>query len=235
MASRKEEKEARRQARIEQEEAERRAAARRRKLQLVGAVAAAAIVIAAVVVAIAASGGNKQSASGNKPTQVKANGVKLPAVQEADLTKAAKAAGCTLSNPRDVGRSHENRTFTAADYKSDPPTSGTHFPQPAQDGEYTQQTVPQVGALMHALEHSRINVQYKPGTDAATIKKLEALLAEADGGYHMLLYPNTGMKSQVAATAWDHAILCPTTNDKIYDALRDFRERYIDKGPEVPQ
>ena len=48
--------------------------------------------------------------------------------------------------------------------------------------------------LVHTLEHGRINVQYKKGTPAATVAKLEALLAEQNEGYHMLLYENT--------TAW---------------------------------
>ena len=44
---------------------------------------------------------------------------------------------------------------------------------------------------MHTLEHGRINVQYKKGTPAATVEQLEALLAEQNEGYHMLLYENT--------------------------------------------
>ena len=234
MASRQEEKEARRQARMEQEEAERRAAGRRKRLQIVAAGVAAIVVIAAVVIVIASSSGTKHGADPGKAIKPTSNGVKLPPVKETDLDKAAKAAGCTVSNPPDEGRGHENKTFTAADYKSNPPTSGTHYPQWAQDGEYTQQTVPQLGELVHTLEHGRIDVQYKPGTPATVVKQLEALLAESQNGYHMLLYPNTtGMKAEVAATAWDHAVTCPSVNDKTWDALRAFRERYIDKGPET--
>ena len=45
--------------------------------------------------------------------------------------------------------------------------------------------------LVHTLEHGRINVQYKKGTPAADVAKLEALLAEQNEGYHMLLFENT--------------------------------------------
>ncbi|MEA2135524.1 MAG: hypothetical protein QOC68_3433, partial [Solirubrobacteraceae bacterium] len=77
------------------------------------------------------------------------------------------------------------------------------------------------------------DVQYKPGTPAATEKGLEALLAEQDDGYHMLLFQNTtGMTAQVAATARTHLLTCPKMNDKVFDAMRTFRARYIDKGPE---
>ena len=44
---------------------------------------------------------------------------------------------------------------------------------------------------MHPLEHGRIEVQYKPGTPKATVTQLEALLAEQQDGYHMLLFQNT--------------------------------------------
>ena len=86
---------------------------------------------------------------------------------------------------------------------------------------------------MHPLEHGRIEVQYKPGTPQKTVDELEALLAENDDGYHMLLFENTtGMPAQVAAAAWTHSLSCPEMNTKVFDAIRTFRTRYIDKGPE---
>ena len=88
--------------------------------------------------------------------------------------------------------------------------------------------------LVHTLEHGRINVQYKKGTPEADVAKLEALLAEQNEGYHMLLFENTtGMEPAIAATAWTHSLSCPTMNDKVFDAIRTFRARYIDKGPET--
>jgi hypothetical protein len=230
MASRQEEKEARRRQRLEQEEAERRTASRRRRLQFVAGGLLAAIAVVAVVLIVSSGGGNE----GGDPTKVSATDVKLPKAAEPDLDKAAKAAGCTVANPPDEGRSHEDKTFTAADYKTNPPTSGNHFPNWAQDGIYTEKTVPQLGMLVHTLEHGRIDVQYKPGTSPQIIKQLEAFLDESDGGRHMLLFPNTtNMDAQIAATAWDHSLTCPSVNDKTWDALRDFRVRYIDRGPET--
>jgi hypothetical protein len=58
-------------------------------------------------------------------------------------------------------------------------------------------------------------------------------MKEQSGGYHMLLFPNpTKMPYEVAATAWTHLLGCKTYNDKVIDALRTFRARYIDQGPE---
>jgi hypothetical protein len=235
MASRQEEKEARRKARLEQEQAERKAESRRKRLQLVlGGVLAVGIVAGIVVAILAGSGGDSGGGGGGGGPQTAdaASNVKLPEQQTSDLQDAVKAAGCTVSTEQDEGRGHEDRTFTAADYKTNPPTSGTHFPSAAQDGIYEAGNPPALGESTHSLEHGRINVQYKPDTDPKVVDQLEAFVAE-NGGYHMLLFENTTeMEPQIAATAWDQRLACPQPNDKVFDALRTFRDRYIDKAPE---
>jgi len=158
----------------------------------------------------------------------------LPKVKRKSLAAAARAAGCTVSHPRDEGVEHASQEFTAADYGTNPPTSGTHNPDWYEDGIYTSGTTPHLGMLVHALEHGRIEVQYAPGTDAATVARLERLADELEGGYHLLLFENgTEMPFAVAATAWGHLLGCPGMNDRVFDALRAFRNTYIDKGPEV--
>jgi hypothetical protein len=235
VASRQEEKEARRQERLAREQKDASAAARRKRLQLTGGAVLGLLVIAVAVFAIASALGG----SGNDETQAKpppsgdVAAAKLPAQQTSDYEAAAKAAGCTLANPAYEGAGHEERDFKPSDYKTNPPTSGVHFPNWYDDGIYAPGTTPKLGMLVHTLEHGRINVQYKKGTPAATVKQLEALLGEQNDGYHMLLYENTtGMTPQIAATAWTHSLSCPSMNDKVFDALRTFRARYIDKGPE---
>jgi hypothetical protein len=157
-----------------------------------------------------------------------------PPVKIKTLPAAAKAAGCTLQHPPDQGRRHEAREFTEADYNSNPPTSGTHFPDWYEDGKYAPGTTPELGKLVHALEHGRIEMQYKPGTPAATVGRLEKLVDELDNGYHILLVENaTEMPFAVAATAWGHLLGCPKMNERVFDALRAFRADYVDKGPET--
>jgi len=157
----------------------------------------------------------------------------LPAVKIRTLPAAAKAAGCTLQSPPDQGVAHEAREFTEADYNSNPPTSGTHFPSWYEDGVYAPGDTPELGRLVHSLEHGRIEIQYKPGTSPDTVGQLEKLVDELDSGYHILLFENaTKMPYEVAATAWGHLLGCPTMNDKVFDALRAFRKDYVDKGPE---
>jgi hypothetical protein len=234
VASRQEQKEARRKERLERERKEAAAAARRKRLQLAGGALLGLAVIAGVVIAIVVGlgGGDDSGPQAAQPSEQAA--AELPPQETSDYEEAAEAAGCTLANPEFEGANHEQKGFAPSDYKTNPPTSGAHFPDWYDDGVYEPGTTDNLGMLVHTLEHGRINVQYKPGTPKADVAKLEALLAEQNEGYHMLLYENTtGMDAQVAATAWTHSLTCPSMNDKVFDAIRTFRARYIDKGPET--
>ena len=240
VSSRQEEKQKRREERLAREQAEKAAAARRQRLSLAGAVLAGVAVIAVVVLLVSGTIGGGDDGDGENASQdvpsseeLAEQNITLPEQQIGDLKAAAEAAGCKVTNPPIEGRDHETKDFTAADYKTNPPTSGTHYPEWYQDGIYAAGDTPNLGKLVHTLEHGRIDVQYKPGTPDHTVKQLEALLAEQEDGYHMLLFQNgTNMDAQVAATAWGHSLTCPQFNNKVFDALRTFRAAYIDQGPE---
>jgi Protein of unknown function (DUF3105) len=234
VASRQQEKERRRQERMERERAEAAAAARVKRMQFVfGGVLVVAIVAGIIAVAAGALGGGSKSGSDSVKSASSAPGLKLPAQRTTSLTAAAKAAGCTVSNPPIEGATHETKNFKPSDYKTNPPTSGNHNPDWYPDGIYGPGDTPRLGMLVHPLEHGRIEVQYKPGTPSHTEQQLESLLNQLDGGYHMLLFQNTtGMKYAVAATAWGHLLACPQMNDRVFDAIRTFRAAWIDKGPE---
>jgi hypothetical protein len=159
---------------------------------------------------------------------------KLPAQKTKDLAQAAKLAGCTVTTAPDEGAEHVTREVTAADYGTNPPTSGMHNPEWASDEIYQPGNTPDLGTLVHTLEHGRIDIQYRPGTDATTISLLAQLYKQLDNGYHLLLFENsTDMPFAVAATAWDHLLGCPKINDRVFDAIRAFTATYIDKGPET--
>jgi len=236
VASRQEEKEKRRQERQAREEAARKAAGRRKRLQYVfgGLLAVAAVGGIVAVLALGVVGGDDGGPGEPSSASDAAAGVKLPEQKTGDLKAAAKAAGCELANPPIEGSTHETKAFKASDYKTNPPTSGNHDPTWYEDGIYAPGDTPELGKLVHTLEHGRIDVQYKPGTPATTVAQLETFMKENEDGYHMLLFQNeTKMPFAVAATAWDHQLGCKTMNDKVFDALRTFREAHIDKGPEV--
>jgi Protein of unknown function (DUF3105) len=232
VSSRQEEKERRRKERMEREQAEAKRAARRKRMTLAFGGLLGVALIAGIVVVVLVLGGDDSSSKPKQASDAAAN-VKLPAQATSDMAAAAKAAGCTLSNPAYEGASHEDKQFKPSDYKTNPPTSGNHTPDWYDDGIYAPGDVPDLGKTVHPLEHGRIEVQYAPGTPKETVTQLEALLNEEQEGYHMLLFQNTtGMKAKIAATAWTHSLTCPEMNDKVFDAIRTFRARYIDKGPE---
>jgi hypothetical protein len=231
MASRAEEKERRRQERLAQEEADRKAGARTRRLQLAGGALLAVAAVVAVVVAVAAGGGSSSS-SGPSPSDSASSSVKLPVRKVTDLATAAKAAGCVVKSFPLEGRDHVTTTVT---YRTNPPTSGNHNPNPSEDGYYPNGAPPKERNV-HALEHGRIEIQWKPGTPQNVIDTLQAIFNEplkGKSGYHQLLYENnTNMPFQVAAASWQHYLGCPKWNANVVDAIRAYREQYVDKGPE---
>jgi hypothetical protein len=233
MSSRPQEKDRRRRERLEREQAEKAAAARRKRLQFAfGGLLSVLVVAGVAVLALGGLGGGAQGKVG-QPSAAQAD-AKIPPQQTANLKQAAKAAGCKLVNAPIEGRTHYTKNFHESDYKTNPPTSGDHNPNYYQDGIYEPGDTPRLGMIVHPLEHGRIEVQYKPGTSKTTVNQLEALVAQENNGYHMLMFQNTTkMPFQVAAAAWGHYVGCPRMNDKVFDALRTFHDAYIDKGPEI--
>jgi hypothetical protein len=234
MSSRQEEKERRKQERIERERAEAAAAKRKRLLMTAAGAVVAAVAVVAVVLAV--SSGKKDTSGGSSDNGVPA--VPIPARKITNLQAATKAAGCAVREFPDEGRTHiaDNESFNG--YKTNPPTSGTHHNTPAQDGIYAAGTEPAKESWVHTLEHGRIILQYKPGTPKRVIGQLQTLFNEkvkgGPAGYHMvLLQNNTKMPYQVAAVAWRAYIGCNKVSDKTWDALRAFRDAYVDKGPEA--
>jgi hypothetical protein len=234
MASREEEKRLRREEREKAQAAAAASQSRAKRLQyLIGALIAIAAVV--VVVLLVSGGSDNGGGGGGTPTTADSGPTAtIPAASERDLDKAAKAADCQLLNPPIEGSTHVDGKV---DYKSVPPTSGNHNATPALDGIYATGDEPAPENWVHALEHGRIVFQYKPGTPAKTVSQLETLANEPLNGknaYKVLLLQNkTNMDDfAVAASAWGHSIVCKTTSDAMFDALRDFRVKYVDQGPE---
>jgi hypothetical protein len=215
MSHRQQEKERRRQERLAAEQAAMRAHSRRRRLQVGGG---ALIVIAALaaIAVVTMAGGEDSSSSGG------------------DLAADARAAGCTFTSARSEGRDHTDRKVT---YKTNPPTSGPHNPVPAQDGVYAPGNEPAKENWVHSLEHGRVLFQYKPGTPAGEVAKLQRLAQEPlndSPGYHTLvLQNNTDMPTQYAVVAWTKSLTCDKLTTASMDVMRSFRERYTDKAPEL--
>lgn len=216
MANRQQEKERRRQERLAAEQAAARSASRKRRLQIGGGLLVALAALA-VVLALVLAGGEDSGAENN-----------------ADLAAGARAAGCTFTSYRSEGRDHTNEKVQ---YKSNPPTSGPHNPVPAQDGVYAPGNEPAVENWVHTLEHGRVLFQYKPGTPAGEVAKLQRLAQEPlndSPGYHTAVFQNnTDMRAQYALVAWTKLLTCDKLTAQSQDVMRQFREQYTDKAPEL--
>jgi hypothetical protein len=238
MASRKEQKERARQERLAQERAREAAARKVRRLQMAGVTVVGIVAVAAIAVVLASGGGGSLA---NPITPAKSN-IQLPAQRISNLTTAAKAANCTIINtPDSIARTTNNRQHvqagTKVKYATNPPSFGPHYPVPAHDGEYPPSGTPKIEYLVHALEHGRIEYEYRPGLPTRDVKTLEALMQEPEGsfapGQLMVMFQNpTNMPFDVAAVAWGHILGCRTYNAGVIDAFRAFRLAYTDKGPE---
>lgn len=220
MSSRQEEKEQRKRERLERERAAEAADKRKRLLQIVGGTVVAAVVVVGVVLAAAGGGGGSDR------------------VSDAELKSAASAAGCVYRTFASEGDAHVADKRTAADYKTNPPTSGDHDQEPAQDGLYTPGNEPAIENWVHTLEHGRIILMYKPGAPPKSVTALQRLFEERvlDSGksHHMALMSNNSkMPFQAAAVAWRRYIGCDDVSPAAMTAMRRFRDRFVDKGPEV--
>jgi hypothetical protein len=225
MSSRLEEKERRRQERLAQEEKEARTRARLRRIQLTLGGLVVAVAVIGIIFAI--------TSSGNGPKKKAEHTVPIPPQKITNLAAAAHAANCIVRSYPIEGRTH---VTGSVHYKTNPPTSGNHNPVWAEDGIYAPGHTPGKEHFVHSLEHGRIEIQYAPGTPLRRIDQLGTLFNEevnGSRGYHQLLFENTThMPFAVAATAWGRLLGCPKWNNGIFDAIRDFRQAFLDKGPE---
>lgn len=221
MASRKEKKEALREQRLAAERAAaddefRRRIARYIVNGVLGAVAAAGVVV--LIVTNTGGGGVAQS-GGEFPRG------SIPRPRRSELGAAAKAAGCSIKDFPSEGSDH---VYGSVRYASKPPHSGNHNQVPADDFAYVE--APPMENLVHSLEHGRVIVWYSPALAAKSKGELKALFDEDP--YHMIFAPNRDMPVGVAVSAWTNVLACPRMSPSVFDAIRAFRSRYRDRGPE---
>jgi Protein of unknown function (DUF3105) len=233
VASRKEQKE---RLRRERQERERQAKEAERRRRLIGygaggGLVLAAIVAVAVVIATGGGGGNTATA------EVLPAGGKVPEPQVTDLGAAAKAAGCKLISFRAQSRDHIQNLNENVKYKTNPPTAGKHYVQPAADGAYAK--APADVELVHTQEHGRIIIWFKPTLPKAERAALKALFDQDSD--KMVLVPRANMPYPVAASAWGatpdplgtgYVMGCERFTPKVFDALRTFRDAHRGNGPE---
>lgn len=208
----------------ERTDAERAESDRRRVFQLIAfAVAALAVTVVWIVAVTSGSGGGGPHPTGGSPDVYPNETIPPPA--ERSLARAAAKAGCSVRSFPSYGR---EQTTKRVRYRTNPPTSGPHNPSAAADGIYDEP--PPSEKLVRSLEQGRVVIQFTPGAPPKERGQLKALVKE-DPRHVILTANQTAMPFEVAATAWRHYVGCKRVNGATFDALRDFRVAYRDRGP----
>jgi hypothetical protein len=249
MASRKEEKERLRAQRLAAERASQSGGRRRLMAGYVVAGILALAVVAGLVAVIASGGSGGGATNACSESHIKNSGGTFrglqpdcrtgtppPPIHVADLKISAAQAGCELKlDLPDEGNTHVPNS-TPVHYGTVPPTSGNHNPVPIDDGAYRTQITSDTNKPtnirneVHAMEHGRIEIHYKPTLPEAQQLALKGVFdADPDG---MLLYPDPDMPYAVAVTAWTNEVVCPNYNPAVLDVVRNFRDTYRGNGPE---
>ena len=112
-------------------------------------------------------------------------------------------------------------------YQVNPPAGGPHIATPAPSGFYTTDDAPPDGKVVHSLEHGYIDIWYHPDLSQQDIAALRSL--DDEFPIDVLMIPRPSMSTLVAATAWDHRLLCPNVQP---GPLAAFVKAYRNKGPE---
>jgi Protein of unknown function (DUF3105) len=243
MSSRQEQKQRLREQRLARQAQEESAARRRLILGYVLAGVLTAAVVAGLVAVIIAGAGGDGAAEGSEAAFIdprtgifedlepdEREGTEPPAIKLGDLQASAQAAGCVLRERlQDEGNAHLRPDQPAPKYRTNPPTSGDHDPNPTADGAYL--TTPEPRNAVHSLEHGRIEIQYSPDLPEEQQLALKGLVA--DDPDQMLMFPNPDLPYQVAASAWQAFVGCPQYSEGVLDVIRNFRDTYRGNGPEA--
>jgi hypothetical protein len=213
MSRKLQQKQDRRRAEQKRREAQRRAA-RRSNLITIGIIAVVAVAVVAGILFETNSGDD------NAPANV---GV------------SASAAGCAdvETSAAEDSRDHVP-DGTNVDYKTDPPTSGNHYANPADPAFYPAPVEPE--RLVHNLEHGQIVIWYSPDAPGKVKDELESIQQQEPGATTVSPYEGIDDPYNFALTAW---VAEPQAQGVIerceqvsQDVVDDFRRQYQGRGPE---
>jgi uncharacterized protein DUF3105 len=134
---------------------------------------------------------------------------RLPSVPLADV---AREAGCHVSE------------FDGEDQRN-PPVAGRFMERDrAADGSYAGRRSPSLAAVIHALYHGRVLVQYRPDLPKRQIDELDRLVS-SDSDKVLLFANQTGMRAPLAATSYLSLMTCQKVDSRTLHALRVYRDR----------
>ena len=162
-------------------------------------------------------------------------GTEPPELQFGDLDESAREAKCELNLDLPNEGSTHFTDETKGEYKTNPPTSGDHLGNATDagsgavaDGAYL--TTPPESRLVHSMEHGRIEIRYNPDLPEDQQLALKGVFDEDPGG--IIMVPDPDLPFDVAFSAWENFVGCPSYDPLTLDVLRNFRDTFRGNGPE---
>jgi hypothetical protein len=131
----------------------------------------------------------------------------------------------------DQGATHIDEG-TDVEYKTNPPTSGNHWPEALLDGLYDTEKPDE--AIVHSLEHGRVWISYNPKVSGEVVARLNEILKRESA---VILTPRSGNDTDIALSAWTRLDTFNLEDGNLTEGLEkrisDFIQRYKHKGPEL--
>lgn len=124
------------------------------------------------------------------------------------------------------GRDHIALGQPHPSYNSNPPTSGWHYPQPADWGFYNEELPDELA--VHNLEHGGIWLSYRSAEDTELINQLAALIRRYRS--KVIVTYRSRNDTRLAVAAWGHLMKLDSYDDA---AIVTFINRFKNQGPEV--
>ena len=120
---------------------------------------------------------------------------------------------------------------TKIEYRTNPPSSGAHYTNPARWGVYDNMLSD--GNLVHNLEHGGVWISYKPLIPQAAKEKLISLAKSYRS--KVILSPRDANDKDIAMVSWGRVYKFDLNLDGGFNenAVRDYIIKYKNTGPEI--
>jgi len=124
------------------------------------------------------------------------------------------------------GRDHITFGSTHPEYNSNPPSSGSHYAQPALGGFYDEAIDDET--VVHNLEHGDIWIAYHPRVSDEVKSNLEKF-----AGRYVVVSPRSANKDDIALVAWGRVDTFTIESGVLDEGrIKNFIRRYDNRGPE---
>ena len=147
-----------------------------------------------------------------------------------EFRRLAEQGQPALSQVRTVaseGLAHHVPQGSRIDYKTEPPTTGAHYPSPSAPGYYEKPQLP--GNLVHALEHGNIVIYYDHPSAGSLHRLKDWASRYQDPWAGVIVTPMPGIGEEIILTAWTEELRLQR-----FDApsAAAFIDRFRGHGPE---